>query len=327
MIAVYHIDEKITKRTDIGNKELINIDKILSSILGSSLQGFDGERYFYKITKSEHFLRDFSTLYFPQKSVSEDTFDKIASRLYEAELVTSRERRNINITKGLLFIRFYENRIVFLKLEEVESIDKDTFEIGESYALDKKYYKALIYTGDTNRIIVIDRGGRVANYWANDFLQLEKANDSSTNTATLVKALKNNSLFNKSINNRDRQSIRKNLIKYLKESNHFEFEAFLLSTGLNLVPETYNAYIKNAFSPKILDNLDSSFTIDEKEIQVLYSIDLKTSDTTTIKSKDIADSIRRREIDIDKEERIIKIRIDEDKFATICNLIDEYRIG
>lgn len=323
MIAVFSIDNDINYRNGIGKEQIENIDKILKSLIGDDLTGKDGERYFYHYTDDNHFLEEFKLKYFPiTKDDLKEEYERIALRLLAAERNSNGER-NKRITKGLLFIRFLNKKLIFLKLEESESINYDTFEITTSYGIDKKYYKAAIFTADRNKVIIIDKNNKVANYWSERFLNLIKTRDDKKNTKDLVGLLNNKNILNSNLSEQDSEYYTKALIKYIKTNKTFDLDVFLKSNSLKSNDSSIDK--STIFNMNYFKDIDESFEIDEEERQRLFKINLKTSESTLIKSVDFYTSINSTEIILDEDNKQLIIKISKDFFGEIKSKFSQYR--
>lgn len=186
LICVYNISDKVEKRTDITDSYIDNINKIFVNLLGDREEGISGQARRYAIDPDleMHKLLKLKRDYFNSQRTEEliNFLDSFASDLLQAELVQGRKdgnkRRNKRIAQGTLLIKMLENKIILLKLLELDGIDKETFEIIGELGAVRNYYKAAIYSG--KEINIVDKNK--SKYWVEKFLNVQPVRDGLADT-------------------------------------------------------------------------------------------------------------------------------------------------
>ncbi len=119
----------------------------------------------------------------------------IAQRLLDEETKAQDriEHLNVEIPKGMLIVSYVdmelsehdEKKIVIIKADYDEIIERRTGTLQEGLATKKKFYKAFIANVVSNRIVKMttyDSNNTVANYWWKEFLELEVERKNDVNT-------------------------------------------------------------------------------------------------------------------------------------------------
>lgn len=326
LIYVYNITESVSKRTNISEDQEKNISKIFNKLLGNDEMGIPGEVRRFIVNSEEdsnHKLLIIKNNYFNQDVTEELTrlLDSFAEDLLEAELVEADgiKRRNKRITQGMLFIKMIQTKIIFLKLEEIPSIDKDTFEITDSFGIDRKYYKAAIYCGE--EVNVIDKNKTVANYWVDKFLDIKPLRDDSSNTKELVSVIKDKRLFNREIIESDiGRIIFKSAQDYIFTETRFDSDD-MYNSIMNKV-EDDELLKEDIFVLSELDKIDSGFIIDKKIVEDSYKKRLKVNDNITIDSKNIYTAIKAQHLI--KDDTYLKVRIESDYKDEVAEIFEQY---
>ncbi|MEG0327130.1 MAG: hypothetical protein RR565_02735 [Erysipelothrix sp.] len=321
MIKVYYIGDEVVEKQNIGNVELNNIVKIFESLLGDDLNGTNEDRYQYYIDNDDHFLKKFSDNYFQNGvNIGDFVFADIANRLLEAELVDDGTRRNKKIKQGILFEYYQDQKLIFLKLEQMESIDQETFEMREGYSIDKKYYKGMIYTGNPENIIVIDKTGKVANYWSESFLGLLRSRDNKANTEEIVKFIKKKQFFREGLD--EESYYYRKLIGFVKNSRGFDYETIFTYLGLLSEDDTTDSLKQRYIDDTVVKKLDAQFDFTYEEKSKLFDVELNPSEFMKIRVSDLSEAADRRDIYIENGNLIIPI--EEGKLENITRKLFEY---
>ncbi|MEL7647305.1 MAG: hypothetical protein AAGU76_04390 [Sedimentibacter sp.] len=324
LIYIYNITDSVLKQTNINEEQKSNISKIFSKLLGSNELGIPGEvrRFIVNSDKdSNHKLLRIKNDFF-NKDVSEKLtllLDSFADDLLKAELVESDGtiRRNKRITQGMLLIKMLSEKIIFLKLEEIPSIDKDTFEITDSFGIDRKYYKAAIYCGE--EINVIDKNKNVANYWVDSFLNIKQLRNDAINTCDLVSAIKDKRIFKKDILESE---LGKDIYKYAQEYIFAETR-FDSDDMYNIIMNKIDSdelSKDDIFISSELSKIDSDFIIDKKIVSHSYKKRLQVNDNIILDSKDIYTAVKAQHIV--KEGAYLKVRIGSNHESEIAEIFE-----
>ena len=262
------IDQKINE-TQAGNLEII-----VKRVLGADEQGKPGEVKLYKTDKNieNHKLHWYAKeilnqLPIPQKM---ETFcNRLAEDLLKAELNEDQLTRNKNILEGVLIVKISGERLILLKLEDVEAIDPNTFEIKSIIGLDRAYLKAAIFSGDESSIRIIDRQRQVANFWSSKFLELVPVRTDSDNTKAIVDAINNQQALNNDIFTVEEiETATSVLAEYLTYESHFDLQEAgeLLQVQFPNKPNL----VSELFHPTFLQSIDEQFDISGKTIKTAF---------------------------------------------------------
>ncbi|PTE95172.1 hypothetical protein BUY63_12265, partial [Staphylococcus epidermidis] len=127
-----------------------------------------------------------------------------ASDLLNAETIEDDEktRRNKNIKNGIFIFKVTNNETIFLKLEEISTINREDFSRDTSLGGDKEYFKlaqVFFNSDDADNIIkvnIVDAHEQIAKYWSEKFLKLKAINTDEKNTKNLTNAIKSSSFLN-----------------------------------------------------------------------------------------------------------------------------------
>lgn len=324
LIYIYNITDSVSKRTNISEEQEKNISKIFIKLLGNDELGIPGEVRRFIVNSEEdpnHKLLKIKNDFF-NNGVTEELIqflDSFADDLLEAELVEADgiKRRNKRITQGMLFIKMIPTKIIFLKLEEIPSIDKDTFEITDSFGIDRKYYKAAIYCGE--EVNVIDKNKTVANYWVDKFLDIKQLRNDAINTFDLVSVVKDKSIFKKDIMESELgDDIYKYAQEYIFTETRFDSDDMYSLIMNNIDSDELSK--DDIFISSQLSKIDSDFIIDKKIVSNLYKRRLKVNDNIILDSKDIYTAVKAQHII--KEGAYLKVRIGSDCEREISEIFE-----
>lgn len=262
-----------------------------------------------------------SPIYYYKEYNDKDKFDylKIAEDLLSAEL-KSDDTRNANIREGLLFIKANLNYLTIMKLEKLEVIDRETYEIKSELGKEKDYFKVAIFSGDYNDIKIIDKNKTAAKYWYEKFLKLNRSRNSDDNTQDVIDLINKNELYRSDINKLSNYNeIKRFTETYLFDNKKFDKSTLfdeLNSSGLiDLIKE------EEIFSEKS-KIIDSDFDISEKIMNKNYEMKIQTSRDILITTKNYKESLRDNEILFDEENKQIIVVIDDDYMDKVKKLLD-----
>lgn len=283
---VFDINEKINE-INLSEDMLTNLDKTISDILKKNKT--NSIKYCVKDKKDKnHPINSLTRAIWKRKnSFSEKKFkseaEKLAERLLSVELIKDGSQRKKSITKGMLFFKGNKNQVTIIKLESTEIMDNKTFELKEALNLDKHYYKiTTIKNGQLDNINIVDKNKNVAKFWANEFLNLSRVRDSSTNTTTLFEKLKKDLFFTDSVKEDENYGmIKRDTMEFLE--THKDFTEEDLFNFLTIADKEITT--KDIVNQSIYDDMDDSFKIDKNtvlsnakgKIQVSKSIEILSS--------------------------------------------------
>lgn len=328
VLKVYQITDRVIIQSNLTDEQKTNINLIFKKILGVDEKGKSGEIKKFIINKDieNHKLLKVKTILSDNKNdldIVSKILDSFADELLHAELVNDGDsiRRNKNITQGTLFIKMKSNMIIFLKLDEIVIIDKETFAMSDSYSIDRKYYKAAIYSGDD--VDVIDKNNKnVANYWAKRFLKIIPKRDDKQNTKVLADLVKSKDILNKNILDLSYGEEIYNAIQhYINNENIFDVNdlyEYISNRVQNIELSLYDI-----FNIDKLNLIDSSFHIDKNEINKAYEESLRVNKNISLKFDNIFNAYHRGEVLLEDNKLIIKVH-DEYK-NKITQLIDKIK--
>jgi len=154
-IKVFDITESLVQEEQLKPIDIENIKKVFNKIF--SPQNTDH-------LKIDCYANENSIL--SQYQVNRKTFSmhRFAEELRLSELKRD-GTRNKQITEGNLFIKEESNRLILLKLENIEVIDKEkNYEMRTSFSTESNYYKGCILGDDLKSITIIDISKSVAKY-------------------------------------------------------------------------------------------------------------------------------------------------------------------
>lgn len=320
---VFNITESCERDTTINEKKISNLDKIIDSILGQSGNGLPGEIQHFKISDDDKsnkifLLRD-KFLDLHKVDSSYETFiNGLANDLLKAELVEEKDgskRRHKRITPGILIIKHEKGKLTLLKLEETSSIDKLTYELKSAFMTDRRYYKAAIISNKA--INVIDKNRKVANYWAYDFLHLERERDDKENTKYLITKIMTDELVNKEItDNYMRKTISALIRGQILTESRFEPDEWLdeINNSIQLDGISFKK-IEDIFSSEALVFLDESFEIDKKYARLKFKTTIDISQDLKIEAINIDLAIKAQKITF--EDGYIKIKVPDENRENI----------
>jgi len=301
-LEVFKISEDVVG-IDLDSNKIRNIDLLFSKLIGK-----DSNLNHLKILCELEVVNQIqgSILYDFKTSGIDFDFKKFGTKLLEAEK-TKKGVRSKSISEGYLFTRYYEKKLVLLKLEGTEVIDGETFEEKIQLGTDAEYYKICIFELDYDNIIVIDKNSRATQYWVEKFLSLTIKRDSRINTKDVIKLIKNDTIFTEAIKSLDNfDEIKVTTENYLFENKIFN-KTVLLSQlnrlGLIDVSEESDLFSENSSA------LDSEFIIDEKEVNKEYKKTLEISENTKIYTKNF--SKLKREGQINLEDGWLSIKVND----------------
>lgn len=261
-----------------------------------------------------------SPIHYFRGSTDKETFDykRIADDLLKAECKAD-GTRNSTIREGLLFIKAKSNSITIMKLEKLEVIDKNSYEIKSELGKEKDYFKVCMFRGDYDDIKIIDKNKTAAKYWYQTFLGLTRKRTSEDNTKDVIDLISGDELFVKEIVERENYNeIRRFTEFYLFDNKKFDKSDLfneLNSSGLIELKKEDELYSEES------KQIDSDFSISEKALNRKYQRKIQTSSEVTVETKNYLESIRDNEIVFNKRDKTLTIMIDEDYLNNVKEIL------
>jgi len=330
MLKAYSIKETVIDQ-EISQPRAQNLDIIIKRVLGEDEQGKPGEVKLYRIDKNieNHRLRWFVKEVLNQlqdEQKMEEFCDQLAGDLLRAEFIEDETIRNKNILQGVLIIKITEQKIVLIKLEEIEAIDPITFAIRSNIGLDRAYLKAAVFTGDESSIRVIDRQRQVANFWSSKFLQLIPVRTDLDNTQIIANAINENKVLNNdAFTNDEAKNVNSMLAEYVTKESHFDLQEVkdILQVSFPDKPST----ISSLFQADFLQSIDEQFEISGKTISAAFRKTIQVNELVTIVISNIHRAKNSQFIDGEKvrSTRVIEIVVEDAYLNDVMATFTEHR--
>ena len=272
----------------------------------------------YLDTMSEGYEK--SPIYYFKENKNKDNFNykQIADDLLKAECKIDGTRNN-TIREGLLFIKSNNVSITIMKLEKLEVIDKDSYEIKSELGKEKDYFKMGTFDGDYNDIKIIDKNKTAAKYWYQKFLGLERKRNSDDNTQNIINFINQDKLFTTDVISRENYNeIKRYTEFYLFDNKKFDKSDLfneLNSSGLLELNKEDKLFSDDS------KQIDSDFDISEKILNKNYQKKIQTSKEITITTKNYLESIRDNEISFDVKNKEIVIVVDDEYLPKVKEIL------
>lgn len=295
-IRVFDISDNI-KEEKIGDIAIENIEKIFNKIFSTK--------------NTDHLMIE---CYANNNSIvkrysGDKNFDLriFSDELHEAEKKLDGSK-NKQITSGYLFIKRDGNKLMLLKLENIEVIDKErNYEMKSSFSTEANYYKGCLFEGKLDKITIIDKNKSIAKYWRERFLDLSLKNDEYQNSNKLISLIKNIKLFSNEINSQKNfNEINSRVENYIFENSSFDKKIFadlLRSEGL------IDQIDLNLIYSEESKGIDSEFLLSKKAIREKYNKTISVSTFTKIHTDNFSKLIMREGIKY--EDGTIILTVDE----------------
>lgn len=192
------------------------------------------------------------------------TMDTIAKRLLLKEIDVQRtiERMNKNVQKGSLIqalLYDLENdsyTYLLAKVEHTDFVDDSDFSFKSGFSKDiKKLWKSCLIKIDD--LAALEFYAKIytntsANYWYDDFLELDEVVSDEVNTNKAFRAIE--SALNRNIKNispRDHIVLRNTIIAYFKSNNHIDYDTMIQTTLGNYRPVELEQKKMDSFIDKV----------------------------------------------------------------------------
>jgi hypothetical protein len=268
-IKVYDINEEF-REEQLVLKDITNIHKIFDKIFSSNNTGHQ---------KVECFTNDTSLLKMYHESQNFD-LSTFADKLLKAEKKKD-GTRNQQITQGFLFVKKESDSLLLLKLEDIETIDREQhYKMRTSFSTESNYYKGCIFSGDLQNIIVIDKNTSVAAFWREKFLGLELKQNEFQNSMKLIVLIQEDKLFSEKIKNQTNfQEVKKQTEDFLFGNETFDKTQLADKLRRNSLVESIDL---NEIYSEESKNIDSKFQISSKAIAKKYKKTIQVSKDTKI---------------------------------------------
>lgn len=331
LYRVFEIGEISNERSSLSDEQEANIDEIFDAIVNDNL---NNQNIKYTIPNSRihdasHPIVHASSILWGE-TVTENTKDLLA--FYLADLLLKQElmedgdsyRRKKTIKEGILFIKIVPESITLMKLEETSIINRDSFQLTRGLSIDQQYYKICIVEQNAlDEILIVDRNKKVAKYWANDFLQLERVRDSYTNTLDFIELLENDTLFSEQLDrtSSEYKNLKRQAREFISTNTRFELEELFQDLEFSVHTELDS---ESFLSRNATSLFDANFSINSIAIRDHYKKTFSVSPSITIKSKDIFDDIASQNIYL--EGNVLKIDLHNEYVAKVEELFDEYKV-
>lgn len=301
---VYDIGEEVEERQNITPDQKVNINNLFRDFMSLPIS-----KQYSLLTydDTEHELKKLNNSIKTRDNLS--SFSKIfADNLYDAETIKERDgtvRRNKNIKHGIFIIKYTDEKVIFLKLEEIQTINPEDFSRSSTYGGEKDYYKIAMMPFQSSEtelyVDIIDANPRVAKYWSEGFLQLTPTRDSEINTEDLISLSKSNKFFN-ILDDIEDLKIKETLDNFLLENTNYSFEIFLDYFN-NEHNKDYN--FKELYKEEALNTLDESFVLDRKILDKYFNRVFQINPQVKIDINNIIQAVEGGQIDYDQEYGII----------------------
>lgn len=268
-IKVYDINEKVHEE-QLVPEDITNIHKIFDKIFSPNNTDHQKVECFTNdnsILKTYHEIQSFDLAIF-------------ANELLKAEKKKD-STRNQQITQGFLFIKKESDSLFLLKLESIETIDKEQhYKMRASFSTESNYYKGCIFSGDLQNIIVIDKNTSVAGFWRDKFLGLELKQNEFQGSMKLIELIQEDNLFSEKIKSRTNYpEIKKQTEDFLFGNEIFDKTQLAGKLRRNSLVESIDL---NEIYSEESKNMDSQFKISSKAIAKKYKKTIQVSKDTKI---------------------------------------------
>ncbi|MGV3003799.1 hypothetical protein [Aerococcus urinaeequi] len=214
--------------------------------------------------------------------------------------------RNKQITEGNLFVKRETNRLILLKLENIEVIDKEkNYEMRTSFSTESNYYKGCILGDDLKQITIIDKNKSVAKYWREGFLDLSLNRDEYQNSKELIELLKEDNLFARGLMGQENfQKIKEQTENYIFSKDSFDkVDLSEILREKKLIEEKNLNEIYSEGSKKI----DTEFSLSKRAIKEDYNKTIYISPETKIYTENYVKLVKRQGIEYQDGKLILSV--------------------
>lgn len=284
-------------------REGSNFSNYIKLLIEEVIEGSGGRKFKIRSNETE-------VISIIRSSILSNSFENLingsANRLLLKEIDAQKEveRLNVDIQPGILvqavIIEHNVRKFVICKAEDSEFIDRDDFEIARGFPTKRKIFKSFLGVFDENddisHILVTDSHNKIARYWWDGYLELDRYWDDAYNTSTafeaidlkILKPLKRESLS-------EYYNLRNSTIRYFRSDNSFVLESYLENAIGNYRPVS-SAINVTDLKDKIRalpqkHSFDKSFDLVPQEIRAKIK--------TTVALTESIDLVIKEDIDID----------------------------
>ncbi|MCG1808416.1 hypothetical protein K4R79_09360 [Staphylococcus epidermidis] len=285
-------------------------------------------RKYYIDTDEEpkHILSEINTMEKNSESLN-NISNRFAEKLLEEELVEDKEkniRRNKTIKNGILIFKVTENTLTLMKLEEINTIDKNDFSKKPTYGAEKNYFKIAVMdfqNRNTKRldIDIYDTGTKIAKYWSEGFLSIYPLRDSELNTNDIIDSLKENTLFNK-LPNITESDLNQSTTDFLSDNREFSF--IKLRDHINQHFET-DFEKDELFKDDHLNRIDAEFNLEPKVVDKYLKKKIKINDVISLDINNISKATKAGLMKVSIDGRYLKIRLETNITADLPDIQQE----
>lgn len=300
IIKAYDIAEKVTE-IELTDEKTDNINKIFTQILGENEK--KREHLSVKCCLINEHQNNSYVLYDYMQNENNFDYTKFANCLLDSEK-TVKGIRSKTIQEGFLFIKKYNKTLYLMKLEKISDVDSESFEMKAALGTDQNYYKLCIFKSYDD-IIIVDKNTRLASYWFEKFLGLNRKKDSDINTEEIIDLIDNKKLFNHDVITSGKLfDVYDFTIGYICQNPVFdkvELINKLIKENLINDNELNNVFTKDASS------IDFEFDISPRKIKQRFHKSFKVSEYTEVKTDNYVKLKKRQEIRIEDNRLILTI--------------------
>lgn len=307
---IFTIDESVTEWNSITQIQKNNLNDLFDDFMEDSLN-----RKYYIDTDEEpkHILSEINTMDKNSENLN-NISNRFAEKLLEEELVEDKEkniRRNKTIKNGILIFKVTENTLTLMKLEEINTIDKNDFSKKPTYGAEKNYFKIAVMdfqNKNTKRldIDIYDTGAKIAKYWSEGFLSIHPLRDNELNTNDVINSLKENTLFNK-LPNITENDLSQSTIDFLSDNREFSFVK--LRDHINQRFET-DFEKDELFKDDNLHRIDAEFNLEPKVVDKYLKKKIKINDVISLDINNISKATKGGLMKTSDDGRYLKIRLE-----------------
>lgn len=309
---IFTIDESVTEWSSITQTQKDNLNDLFNDFMEDSLN----RRYYINIDdEPEHILTEINTM--DRKSENLNNISKkFAEKLLEEELVEDKEkniRRNKTIKNGILIFKVTENTLTLMKLEEINTIDKNDFSKKPTYGAEKNYFKIAVMDFQNDNISLLDidiydTGTKIAKYWSEGFLSIHPLRDDELNTTDIINSLEKNTLFNK-LPNITESELNQSTNDFISDNSEFSFVK--LRDHINQHFKT--DFEKNElFKDENLNHIDAEFNLERKIVDKHLKKKIQINDVISLDINNTSKATKAGLMKISDDGRYLKIRLEKD---------------
>lgn len=276
MIEIYEISEE-AKRIDTSEEMKRNAVAVINRLAEKSQRLIINHKL---IDATSHFLCGFDKML---------NFQTIADELCNAQKSKSGKKR-LNIPDSLLFIYKNNAQLTIAKVEEEEVVDRETMKLKKEFSSGENYFKYFFYdasvadsTNDYHEVKIADRNAKLAKYWSETFLKVERVRDDNVNTTDLIDEFKKGTVFSENLTDDEKKEISS------------KFEAYIMSN------QTFDL---NDFTRDIISGSKTLQTKHDNDEPIFKSADKLLFDTTFLLNREVIDQKYKKTIQVSQYVKI-----------------------